>query len=187
MKIEAKMRELGLRFPPLGAPGGLYAFARRTGNLVYVSGQTPDLGGVLQIKGVVGKDIDIPTAQKAAELAALNILAVLKVELGDLDRITQFVQVMGYVRCAEGFGDHPQVINGASQVFKALWGDAGVGTRIAIGANELMTWTTHCIEPVQTYGRDNRCIYRIWTIGAKTPWMRDALQATPAAAGFPAA
>ncbi|MBS5217966.1 MAG: RidA family protein, partial [Sutterella wadsworthensis] len=146
MKIEAKMRELGLRFPPLGAPGGLYAFARRTGNLVYVSGQTPDLGGVLQIKGVVGKDIDIPTAQKAAELAALNILAVLKVELGDLDRITQFVQVMGYVRCAEGFGDHPQVINGASQVFKALWGDAGVGTRIAIGANELMTWTTHCIE-----------------------------------------
>lgn len=119
MKIEAKMRELGLRFPPLGAPGGLYAFARRTGNLVYVSGQTPDLGGVLQIKGVVGKDIDIPTAQKAAELAALNILAVLKVELGDLDRITQFV--------------------------------------------------------------------RIWTIGAKTPWMRDALQAAPAAAGFPAA
>ena len=86
MKIEAKMRELGLRFPPLGAPGGLYAFARRTGNLVYVSGQTPDLGGVLQIKGVVGKDIDIPTAQKAAELAALNILAVLKVELGDLIR-----------------------------------------------------------------------------------------------------
>ena len=64
-------------------------------------------------------------------------LAVLKLDLGDLDRIRQIVQVVGYVRCAKGFEDQPKVINGASQVFKDLWGEAGIAARLALGANEL--------------------------------------------------
>ncbi len=137
MLVEQKLKEMGLELPPVAAPAGLYVFTRRVGNLVYVSGQTPDINSVLQVKGVVGDDLTIEQAQKAAQLAALNILAVLKLELGDLDKIKQFVQVMGYVRCAKGFEEHPQVINGASALFKELYGQAGVAARIALGANEL--------------------------------------------------
>ena len=127
MHIEAKLRELGLELPEVKKPAGLYVFTKQVGNLVYVSGQTPDIGSILQYKGVVGEDMSIETAQQAAQLAALNILAVLKLDLGDLDRI----------RCAKGFEDQPKVINGASQVFKDLWGDAGIAARLALGTNEL--------------------------------------------------
>ena len=120
MHIEAKLRELGLELPEVKKPAGLYVFTKRVGNLVYVSGQTPDIGSILQYKGVVGEDMSIETAQQAAQLAALNILAVLN-----------------YVRCAKGFEDQPKVINGASQVFKDLWGEAGIAARLALGANEL--------------------------------------------------
>ena len=138
MIIERKLEEMGLALPPLAEPAGLYVYSRRTGNLVYVSGQTPDINSVLQVQGVVGETLTIEEGQKAAQLAALNILSVLKRELGDLDRVVQFVQVMGFVRCAKGFDEHPKVINGASQLFKDLYGaQAGVGTRIALGANEL--------------------------------------------------
>ena len=135
MHIEAKLRKLGLELPEVKKPAGLYVFTKRVGNLVYVSGQTPDIGSILQYKGVVGEDMSIETAQQAAQLAALNILAVLKLDLGDLDRIRQIVQVVGYVRCAKGFEDQPKVINGASQVFKDLWGDAGIAARLALGTN----------------------------------------------------
>ncbi len=137
MLIEQKLKELGLELPAVAKPAGLYVFTKRVGNLVYVSGQTPDINSELQYTGVVGEDMTLETAQKAAQLAALNILAVLKADLGDLDQIKQFVQVLGYVRCAKGFTEHPQVINGASQVFKDLWGQDGVATRMAIGTNEL--------------------------------------------------
>ena len=98
MIIEEKLKSMGLELPAVADPAGLYVYTRRVGNLVYVSGQTPDINSVLQVKGVVGDDLTIEQAQKAAQLAALNILAVLKLELGDLDKIKQFVQVMGYVR-----------------------------------------------------------------------------------------
>lgn len=78
MHIEAKLRKLGLELPEVKKPAGLYVFTKRVGNLVYVSGQTPDIGSILQYKGVVGEDMSIETAQQAAQLAALNILAVLK-------------------------------------------------------------------------------------------------------------
>ena len=137
MIIESKLKELGLELPPVADPAGLYVYTRRVGNLVYVSGQTPDINCVLQIKGVIGEDLTIEEGKEAAKLSALNILSVLKRELGDLDRIKQFVHLTGFVRCAKGFEDHPQVINGASELFRELYGAAGVGTRIALGAYEL--------------------------------------------------
>lgn len=137
MKIEQKIEDMGLALPPVAAPAGLYRFTRRVGSLVYVSGQTPDIDSVLQVKGVVGGDLTIEEGQKAAQLAALNILSVLKIELGDLDRVKQFVQVMGFVRGVPGFVEQPQVINGASALFKELYGEAGVAARVALGASDL--------------------------------------------------
>ena len=137
MIVEQKLTEMGLELPAVAEPAGLYTFCRRVGNLIWVSGQTPDINSELQIAGIVGDTLTLEEGQRAAQLSALNVLAVLKRELGDLDRIKQFVHLTGFVRCTQNFGMHPQVINGASGLFKALYGEAGVGTRIALGAYDL--------------------------------------------------
>ena len=137
MVIEEKLRKMGLELPAVAEPAGLYVYTRRVGNLVYVSGQTPDINSVLQYKGIVGETLSIEEGKKAAQLSAINIRSVLKRELGDLDRVKQFVHLTGFVRCAKGFEEHPQVINGASELLRDLYGAAGVGTRIALGAFEL--------------------------------------------------
>lgn len=137
MTAEERLKEMGLTLPPAPAPGGVYKPCRQVGNLVYVSGQTPTLEGVHQVVGVVGDDLTVEDGQRAAQLCALNILSVLHSSLGDLDRIRQFVQVIGYVRSAPGFGAQPQVINGASELFRDLYGEEGLATRLAIGTNEI--------------------------------------------------
>lgn len=137
MKVEQKLKEMGLELPPVANPAGLYVYTRRVGNLVYVSGQTPDVNSVLQVKGIVGKTLTLEEGKAAAKLSALNVLSVLKRELGDLDRVKQFVHLTGFVRCTQDFEEHPQVINGASELFRDLYGTAGVGTRIALGAYAL--------------------------------------------------
>ena len=100
MIVENKLREMGLDLPAVADPAGLYVYTRRVGNLVYVSGQTPDINSVLQYKGIVGETLSIEEGKKAAQLSALNVLSVLKRELGDLDRVKQFVHLTGFVRCA---------------------------------------------------------------------------------------
>lgn len=85
----------------------------------------------------MGEDLTIEDGQRSAQICALNILSVLKAELGDLDKVKQFVQIISYVRCAKGFGNQPQVIDGASRLFRDLYGEAGIAARLAIGANEL--------------------------------------------------
>ncbi|MFR2694783.1 MAG: RidA family protein [Enterocloster bolteae] len=137
MKVEQKLREMGLELPELPKPNGLYAPSRRVGNLIYIAGQTPDIHGVRQVVGVVGEDLTIEDGQRSAQICALNILSVLKAELGDLDKVKQFVQIISYVRCAKGFGNQPLVIDGASRLFRDLYGEAGIAARLAIGANEL--------------------------------------------------
>lgn len=137
MIVEQKLQEMGLELPELPRPNGLYAPARRVGNLIYIAGQTPDIHGVRQVVGVVGEDLTIEDGQRSAQICALNILSVLKAELGDLDRVKQFVQIISYVRCAKGFGNQPLVIDGASRLFRDLYGEAGIAARLAIGANEL--------------------------------------------------
>lgn len=137
MTIERKLEEMGLLLPEAPKPGGVYVPSRRTGNLIYVSGQTPTLAGKHQVVGVLGKDLEIEDGKRAALICALNILSILKSELGDLDLVKQFIQVIGFVRSGENFGSQPQVINGASELFKALYGEAGLATRLAIGTNEI--------------------------------------------------
>ena len=111
MRVEQKLQEMGLTLPDLPQPNGLYVPSRRVGNLIYIAGQTPDIHGVRQVVGVVGEDLTIEDGQRSARICALNILAVLKAELGDLDKVKQFVQIISYVRCGKNFGDQPAVIN----------------------------------------------------------------------------
>ena len=139
MSIESILEEkYGMKIPDTPKPGGIYSPVRRVGNLLYLSGQTPTVNGVLAYTGVVGRDLSIEDGQKASQLCALNLLAALKSYLeGDLSRVRKIVQLVGYVRSAENFGAQPQVINGASQIFADLYGQAGLASRLALGTSEL--------------------------------------------------
>lgn len=133
-----RLRQLGLSLPPVPRPVAVYVPAKRAGNLVWISGQTPTREGKLLIRGKLGKDLTVEQGQEAARLAVLNCLAILHDYLhGDLDRVIQVVQVVGYVASAEGFGEQPLVMNGASQLLVDLFGERGKHTRLALGANEL--------------------------------------------------
>ena len=137
MKTEEKLRQMGLELPEAPRPGGVYTPYRQVGDLIYVSGQTPTVNGVHQVVGTIGDDLTVEDGRRAARICALNVLSILKSCLGDLDRIKQFIQVIGYVRSAPGFGGQPMVINGASELFRELYGEAGLATRLAIGTNEI--------------------------------------------------
>lgn len=139
LTVEEKLHSLGLALPLPSAPADVYRRARRVGNLVYVAGHTPNIDSRLQPEyvGVVGRDITPELAKKGAELSGLNILAALKAEVGSLDKVKGFVQILGYVRNAPDFGGQPGVINGASELFVALYGEGGLAARMALGANEL--------------------------------------------------
>lgn len=143
-KIEAKLQAMGLVLPePMKAPGGMklpFAAVRVRGNRAFISGHGPiNLDGSLaEPRGKVGADLTMEQGYHAARLVALNILAVLKRELGDLDRVTAWVHVFGMVNAAPGFNQHPSVINGFSDLILELWGpEAGAHARSAVGMASL--------------------------------------------------
>lgn len=137
MKIEEKLNNMGYTLPGPRVPAGLYVLAKRVGSLLYIAGQTCDVDGVPEITGTLGKDLALEDGRRAARLCALNVLSVIKAELGDLDKVKQFVQIIGFVRCTDDFSNYTQAIDGASQLFYDLYGDAGLAARMAIGAKEL--------------------------------------------------
>ncbi|BFJ85548.1 RidA family protein [Ruthenibacterium sp. CLA-JM-H11] len=139
MNAEQILKEkYGLEIPAPPKPGGIYSPACRTGNLLYLSGQTCTENGVPKFTGTVGDTLTIEEGQKAAQLCALNLLSVLKAALDqDLSRVRRIVQLIGFVRCQPDFCDQPQVINGASQLFKDLFGEDGMPSRMALGTNAL--------------------------------------------------
>ncbi len=137
MRVEKKLQEMRLELPETAAPAGVYVLARRVGNLIYLAGQTAHVNGVVKVSGVVGRDLTVEEGQEGARLSALNILSVLKSELGDLDKVKQFVQMIGYVRCTDEFGNYTEVVDGASVLLKELYGEAGLAARMTIGTNEL--------------------------------------------------
>lgn len=133
MKIEAKLEAMGLILPaPLVPPGNFELVTVHRG-LAYVAGHGPFDGSTLLAEGLVGRDLTIEHAYDAARLTALSILASLKRELGDLDRVTQWLRAVGYVHCAPGFGQNAAVVNGFSDLIVELWGDAGRHARSAPG------------------------------------------------------
>ena len=135
---EARLSELGITLPVAVAPTANYVPARRSGSLVYIAGQVPTADGKDQYVGKVGRDVTIEDGQKAARLCAINILAQLRNALGgSLDGVVGCVRLGGFVNATPEFVDHPKVINGASDLMVAVFGDAGRHARAAVGCISL--------------------------------------------------
>ncbi|MEV4239695.1 MULTISPECIES: RidA family protein [unclassified Nocardia] len=133
---EKNLAQLGLTLPPVVAPVAAYIPAIRTGSLVYTSGQLPFVDGQLSATGKVGAEVSLEQAKEAAKFCALNAIAAVH-DLVGLDAVVRIVKVVGFVASAPGFTDQPQVINGASELLGAVFGDAGVHARSAVGVAEL--------------------------------------------------
>jgi len=134
--IEEKIKSIGINIPVPPTPAGSYIPLVKTGNLLYVSGQIPLQDGKVAFTGKVS-DENIETAQKSARICAINILAQLKKEIGDLEKISRFVRLSGFVNSVPEFTQHPKVINAASDLLYEIFGDVGKHTRIAVGVSSL--------------------------------------------------
>ncbi len=139
--VEDRLAEMGLELPaPLVAPAGVrlpYESLRIHGDLAYISGHGPFDGDRQLFSGRVGAELSVEEGYDAARATGLSMLASLKQELGDLDRVAGWIKALGLVKCAEGFNVTPAVINGFSDLILTLWGEAGRHARSAIGASEL--------------------------------------------------
>jgi len=132
----AKLSELGIELPPVVTPLAAYVPAVQTGNLVYTSGQLPITDGQLLSSGKVGADVSAEDAKQLARVCALNALAAVHALVG-IDKVVKVVKVVGFVASAAGFDGQPGVINGASELFGEVFGDAGAHARSAVGVAEL--------------------------------------------------
>jgi enamine deaminase RidA (YjgF/YER057c/UK114 family) len=132
----AKLGELGLQLPEVAKPLAAYVPAHRSGSLVYTSGQLPLVGGELAGTGKVGGEISPEEAKDLARTCALNALAAVHALVG-IDAVVQVVKVVGFVASAEGFTGQPGVVNGASELFGEVFGEAGKHARSAVGVAEL--------------------------------------------------
>jgi enamine deaminase RidA (YjgF/YER057c/UK114 family) len=136
-KVEARLKTLGIVLPEAASPVANYVPTLPAGNLLFVSGQISRAGDGTIIKGKLGAGLGVAEGQAAARLCALNILAQAHAALGSLDRIAQIVRLTGFVNAAPDFIDHPQVVNGASDLMVEVLGDAGRHTRAAVGVSGL--------------------------------------------------
>lgn len=136
MNVYDRLKELNLEIPKV-EPRFMFVPGVQVDNLLFISGQTPEVDGEMQFVGSLGEDLDIDTGKKAAQLAALNCLGEMEAVIGDLNQIQQIVRVIGYVRSAKGFGEQPLVINGASKLLIDVFGDKGKHARAALGTSEL--------------------------------------------------
>ncbi len=132
MLIEEKIKALEITLPNPPTPAGSYIPAVKTGNLLFISGQIPMEEGKVLFTGKVSDD-NLETAQKSAKMCAINLLAQMKRELGDLDKVTRIVRLSGFVNSDPEFYQHPKVINAASDLFFEIFGDKGKHSRIAMG------------------------------------------------------
>jgi len=134
--VEERLAELGLTLPEVVAPVAAYVPAVVSGDYVYTSGQLPMVNGELAAKGKVGNVSSSVSAEQAKELAAtcaINALAAVKSVIGDLDRVTRIVKVVGFVASETDFTGQPAVINGASELLGKVFGEAGAHARSAVG------------------------------------------------------
>lgn len=145
MTVSERLAELGITLPEVAAPVAAYVPAVRTGDLVYTAGQLPFVDGALPRTGKVGADLTVAEAAPLARQCALNALAAAAGLVG-LDRITRVVKVVGFVASAEGFTQQSAVINGASELFVEIFGDAGRHARSAVGVAELPLGTPVEVE-----------------------------------------
>jgi enamine deaminase RidA (YjgF/YER057c/UK114 family) len=135
--VEDRLSELGLTVPEVVPPVAAYVPVVREGDLVFTSGQLPMVDGSLAATGKVGAEVDAETATSLAETCALNAIAAIKSEIGDLDTVTRVVKVVGFVASDPGFTGQPGVINGASELLVKAFGDKGIHARSAVGVAAL--------------------------------------------------
>jgi enamine deaminase RidA (YjgF/YER057c/UK114 family) len=136
--IDKRLAELGIVLPTPAKPIANYAPWVRTGNLVYISGQGAVRDGKIEYTGKVGDTVSLEDAIASARLTAVNIIAHLRDACdGDLDRVKRVVKLLGLVNCTPAFGDHPKVINGASDLMVEVFGEKGRHARSAVGAPSL--------------------------------------------------
>lgn len=137
-EVDARLAELGIEVPEAAAPVANYVGYVRSGDLVFVSGQVPLVDGAFKFQGKVGAEFSVEEGQEAARICAINIIAQLKAACGgDLDRVRRIVKLGGFVNSTPEFADQPKVINGASDLMVAVFGDAGKHTRAAVSAGAL--------------------------------------------------
>jgi enamine deaminase RidA (YjgF/YER057c/UK114 family) len=137
MTVNERLHELGIEIPAPPAPMANYVGAVRTGNLVFVSGHGPRRADGTVVTGKLGRELTVEEGYEAARLVMIQCLASLQQEIGDLERVTRIVKLLGMVNCTEDFGQHPQVINGASDLLVAIFGDRGKHARSAVGMQML--------------------------------------------------
>ena len=155
MQVEAKLAELGLALPPaFQYPSPNRRGTVRWGDLLFVSGHSPSAQLDAPRFGKVGGELTEEEGYAAARSAALNLLASVRQEVGDLDRVARVLKVLGFVNVAPGFNRPSNVINGASDLLHALWGDAGVHARSAVGVAELANGVAVEVEAVLALGPD---------------------------------
>jgi enamine deaminase RidA (YjgF/YER057c/UK114 family) len=136
-KIEQKLADMGFPLPAVAKPVAAYVPSVVTGNLCFTSGQLPFVDGALPRTGKVGRDVTAEDAKDLARLCALNALAALKLAIGDLDRVTRIVKVVGFVSVVPEFTAIPGVINGASEFLGEVFGEVGSHARSAVGVPAL--------------------------------------------------
>ena len=137
MTPEERLAELGLSIPQVAAPVAAYVPAVRTGSYVYTAGQLPLRDGALMHSGKVGADVSPEQAYECARQCALNALAAIRSQVGDLSAITRVVKLVGFVSSEPGFTGQPQVVNGASELLGQIFGDLGQHARSAVGVSVL--------------------------------------------------
>jgi len=137
MKIENKLKELGLSLPEVPKPVAEYIPAKKIGNLVFSSGQGPVKDGKFVYLGKVGGEISLIEGYDAAKICALNCLAAIKSVTGSLDNIEEIIKIKGYVNSSPDFYRQPEVVNGASELIVKIFGEKGKHTRSALGTSVL--------------------------------------------------
>jgi len=133
MTAEARLKELGIVLPSLGTPVANYLPYRLAGNILYLAGQGPRDDSGKQLTGKLGKDISVEEGYRRARLVGLGLLAAMRDALGSLDRVDYIVKLLGMVNAVPDFNDSPKVINGCSDLFVEVFGDAGRHARSAVG------------------------------------------------------
>ena len=137
MSVEQKLIQFGITLPAPPKPVATYVPAVQVGDLLFLSGVIPFLNGKLTVEGKLGRDLTVEQGYEAARIALLNALAIVRSEIGTLDRVRKVVRLVGHVASAEGFVQQPAVVNGASDLLVRIFDDAGRHARVAIGAAEL--------------------------------------------------
>jgi enamine deaminase RidA (YjgF/YER057c/UK114 family) len=138
MSVEQRLKELGITLPPLGGPLGNYVHAKRVDNLLYLSGKGPQSADGGMPKGKLGAGMSVDEGYRHARQVGLVLIAAMKDALGgDLDRVEGIVKVLGMVNAAPDFEDHPRVVNGCSDLFVEVFGEAGRHARSAVGMSSL--------------------------------------------------